>query len=524
MSAPRVETEPLGGTPLSVMIQRGLAPAEWGVALPASADEWRGRLISASASAPRWLETLRGAFSATGAAAERLERTARDNGAVITTGQQPGLFGGPIYTWSKAISALALADYLEERTGVCVCPVFWAATDDADFEEARSTVVALRGGTLTLRVENAPVSGTPMSEAHLGPISELIRALEAACGSGADQSPLEAIRTAYGRQEATVGGAYLALLRAVLEPLGMPVIDASHPAVRGAARPLLIRAIADSPRVAAALADRDRAIRALGYEPQVETDPDRSLVFALAGGIRTRLPVAAEQADVAEQPLAPNVLLRPIAEAEILPVAAYVAGPAELAYFAQVSAVADVLGTRRPLAAPRWSCTIIEPHIERILQRLSVSADELRDSVRIERGFAEARAPEGLLAALDRWRAAIDAEATEVESLLRQASLPAPVTVEGARLSMRHRIDRLERRALAAVKRRETDLFTDLRTARATLFPDGERQERTLNFMPMLVRHGSALLDRMRHQAGEHAMTVVTGLTARRGVTVQAEL
>ena len=88
-----------------------------------------------------------------GAAAARLERVSRQGGVVVTTGQQPGLFGGPLYTWSKAMSALALADELEARTGIPTAAVFWAATDDADFAEAAATVVARSGGVDELSVK-----------------------------------------------------------------------------------------------------------------------------------------------------------------------------------------------------------------------------------------------------------------------------------------------------------------------------------------------------------------------------------
>jgi uncharacterized protein YllA (UPF0747 family) len=90
------------------------------------------------ASASRgWLYVLRPAFAASGAAAARLERVAAGRGIVVTTGQQPGLFGGPIYTWSKALSALTLADEIEATTGIPAAPVFWAANDDRRFRRGR---------------------------------------------------------------------------------------------------------------------------------------------------------------------------------------------------------------------------------------------------------------------------------------------------------------------------------------------------------------------------------------------------
>jgi bacillithiol synthase len=106
----RVITEPLGGGPLARAALAGEAPDAWfGGPAPRA---WRARVEATRAAHPAgWLAAIAPALGpARGAAAERLARAADGAGVVVTTGQQPGLFGGPIYTWTKALSALALAD------------------------------------------------------------------------------------------------------------------------------------------------------------------------------------------------------------------------------------------------------------------------------------------------------------------------------------------------------------------------------------------------------------------------------
>ena len=136
MSAPRVITEPLGGGPLARAVQDGQVPAEWFGRRPGGAAAWKAHAeaVRAEFAGSRWLAGLRPAFDPSGPAKERLERVAAEHGVVVTTGQQPGLFGGPAYTILKAVSALALADRIERETGIPTAPVFWAATDDADAE------------------------------------------------------------------------------------------------------------------------------------------------------------------------------------------------------------------------------------------------------------------------------------------------------------------------------------------------------------------------------------------------------
>jgi bacillithiol biosynthesis cysteine-adding enzyme BshC len=511
----QVITEPLGGSPLSLAAQSGDAPREWYPKRPESAEEWRARVeqVAGSARGSDWATALAPALQATGAAAERVAAAASGRGAVVTTGQQPGLFGGPVYTFSKAITALALADELEARTGLPVAPVFWAATDDADFEEARWTNVAVSGGVQRLELEEAPPLGTPMSAVVLGNLKQQLDALGRASGSAALADALGAVREAY-RPDATVGGAYVALLRALLAPLGVAVLDASHVAVRRCGSHVLRGALERAPAIAAALEMRANELRAAGFEPQVTAAPELSLVFAMRGGVKRRVPVSEAQAlarSEGDDALSANVLLRPVLERAVLPTVAYAAGPAELAYFAQVSQVAGALDADAPLAVPRWSGTIIEPHVLRVLERVGIDYAELRDSYALEGRLARAALPGTVTETLGRLRDAVDRAAATLSSDAEPASLVPPPAVGGARSALLHRLERLERRYVAAVKRREDELMRDVATARAHLYPDGVRQERALNFIPMLARQGPPLWSAMRDAATARARTSIDG-------------
>lgn len=509
-----VRTEPLGGSPLARALLEGRAGADWLEPRPRGRAGWgeRAARVREGFSGDAWLDALAPAIAPAGPAAERLRRAAAD-GVIVTTGQQPGLFGGPIYTWSKALSAIALADALEESTGLPVAPLFWAATDDADFAEASWTTVAVPGGYELLRMGQLPTEHVPMAEVPLEDISSLLAKLERGAGSAGYAAALEQLRAAYAPGE-TVGSAYVRLLRAVLEPLGMAVLDAWHPAVRRAASPLLRRALGESARVESALRERTAAIAAAGFTPQVAEVAGLTLVFTNERGAKRR--VAASEATAlasaaADTALSPNVLLRPVVERAILPTVAYVAGPGELAYFAQVGAVAAALGAARPLAVPRWSCTIIEPRVARLLERYDLVPEDLASPTEAESRLARGAVPTDVTEALVLARAEIARFAERLRGAAARgegALVPSPV-VDGAERDLQYRVDRLERRLLAAVKRREAEAMRDIGTLRGSLYPAGKRQERALNFIPLLARHGPALLERMRERAGEHAAALV---------------
>lgn len=511
MTDVRIISEPLGGSPLSRLLQSGAAPAHWIAARPAGADGWRRRAEGRRAEAG-WstrLAALAPALQATGRAAERLARVACEGGVVVTTGQQPGLFGGPVYTWSKAVSALAVADEIERRTGIPTAAVYWAATDDADFAEAASTVVGRPGGAQVLRATNAPPAGTPMSLAPLGDLQTALRDLREASGSAADARALVAAQEAYGDPSRSVGGAFVTLLRALLEPLGMPVLDASHPAVLAASEPTLAAARARGAEIERRLAERGEEIEGAGFRPQVEQVAGLSLVFARDGALKRRMGVTEAAEASVEGTYTPNVLLRPIVEAAILPTVAYVAGPGELAYFAQVGAVAEALALPAPLAVPRWSCTLVEPHVDALLQRYGAAVADLAAPDALETRVARAALADDSTRALEQVRAVV---AALPEALGGEAGpMGLDAAVQGATRSLQHRLDRLERRLVAGVKRREAGIMRDLGTLRGALHPLGGRQERALNLVPLLARHGLSLLGEMRDAAVPHATALVEG-------------
>ena len=513
---PRVITEDLGGSPLVLAAQRGEL-AQWYTRVPRGSGDWqryldevRGRERDGS-----WRARLEPAIAAQGAARARLDRVVAAGGVVVSTGQQAALFGGPLYTIVKAIGALGVADALERATGIATAVVFWAATDDADYEEAKAAHLAVSGGLRTITLPPAPRLGIPMSEMPMPGVERLVDELAQACGSASSPEALEVTRACY-TSASTLGAAYVRQLRAALEPLGIAVLDAAHPAVRRAAAPVLTRALEKADVIERALVERYAAIGKAGYSAQVEHVPGLSLVFMTEeSGEKRRLPItnARGATSAPAERLSPNVLLRPIVERFIMPSAAYIAGPGELAYFAQVSAVTDTLALPRPLALPRWSATVLEPRVERLLARLEVNRDELRDRHSVERRLAKTKLPADLADALKQLRQDVESDVAALERADRDTLVP-PASVQGLRRSLLHRLERAERRYIAGVKRREDALMRDIATAAAALYPNGMRQERVLNWVPFLARYGPTLVEQMRGEATRYAAALIGMSTA----------
>ncbi|MBM4193240.1 MAG: bacillithiol biosynthesis cysteine-adding enzyme BshC [Gemmatimonadetes bacterium] len=509
---PRIIVEPFGGGALTRAALDGSTPRDWFLARPRGAEAWRSHAETVRAAFPgaRWLESLRPAIAARGLAAERLERVASAHGVVVTTGQQPGLFGGPGYTWLKALTALALADRIEHATGIPAVAVFWAATDDADFAEAAFTTIAIGNTTRRVAIERADPAARVMAQVPLGDISEPMAAFLEATKSAPERRVIDAVQRAYHR-DATVGSAYVDLLRDLLEPLGVPVLDSWHPAVRGAARPTLVEALGKAAVIDEAVSMRGVSIERAGYRTQVQRVAKLSMVFRSTDGVKERVPLA-HAGDAARRDdlvLSANVLLRPIVERRILPTVAYVGGPGEIAYFAQVGAVAEAMGTPLPLVVPRWSATIVEPGVDRMLGRLGMMVEDVRVPHRAERAIGDRAVAPAVREALHALGQSVEANVSAIANAARAANLSTPEVVEGARHQLRHRVERLERRLRAAAISREAAATRDLGAIRASLHPEGERQERKLNYLPLFARYGEPLITRLRDGAAHHASALI---------------
>lgn len=509
---PVVERLPLAMGALATAVRSGGLPDGFVAPAPRSASEWVEQIdvCREPMMGYGWAETLREAMRPSGAAAARLARVSGGQGVVVTTGQQPGLFGGPMYTLLKALSALALADRLEATTGIPTAPLFWAATDDADFAESATTWLPTGAALQDARIVDQPPEGTMMSHAFLRDTDAVTATLRRAAAGAAWPELVRAACAAYANG-ATVGNAYVELMREMLMPLGITVLNAAHPSVRHQSAPLLRRALAEAASIDAALQERTIALRNGGFTPQVELLPDRSLVFVVRNGVKERATIsgaAATLSRVSDDLLSPNVLLRPVVERALLPTVAYMAGPGELAYFSQVGAVASALRVAMPLALPRTSVRVITPDVQGTLARHGVSADAMRDTRELVNSLARSHTPDAAIDAIAALRAQIRTTASAIGA---SASGVTPEALGGAVAQFSHRADRLERRVLASSKRTIAELLLRLDKAQQQLWPQNSPQERLVNPLPWLARYGPPLLDRMHQACAEDAAALLNG-------------
>ena len=498
---------------------------------PARSDAWadairraqaypRDRSILAEAVTAQ--QVRRGAPSEARDAAARLADVAT---VAVVTGQQAGLFGGPLYTLLKALTAVTLAAKVTADHGVPAIAVFWVESEDHDWQEVNSCAVldaemnrrAISLGTPPGAGE-VPVSSVVLDPSILAAVDGLRTTLPLTEFTG---GTLDALSRAY-RPGAGMSDAFCAWLESLLGRLGLVVYDSSEPATKAVAAGLFAREL-EAPATARLALEQGRALVELGYHAQVVPHEDAVALFALDGTrqpIRVRdgaflvgeslVPRADLLARARRHPerFSPNVLLRPIVQDAVFPTVCYVAGPSELAYQGELGPVYGYFGVPQPLVAPRATATLLDSAAAKFLAKHDLALETLQpDDEAVLNRLLEAQLPKEIEEAhAGASKAVEDGMARLIEAL------PAiDATLAGAARSslgrMQHDLRALHEKTVQAAKRRDETLRRQFARTRALAFPDGHPQERAIGFVSFLNRYGPALVDRLHEELAPDAGT-----------------
>ena len=437
----------------------------------------------------------------------------------VVTGQQAGLFGGPLFTLLKALTALKLAAQVSHDHNVPAIAVFWIDAEDHDWEEVRSCTVfdeALAARTVSLPqrpgAEPAPVATVRLDQAILDTLSELERILPA---TEFRSSVMAGLRRAY-TPGAGMADAFGRWLEEVLGERGLVVYDSSDPASKPLVGKVFARELSNPGQTVklAALAGSDLTAR--GYHAQVHAQDDSLALFHLnqEDGSRRAIrqqdgrflvgeqqyPTAALVAQATERPtsFSPNVLLRPIVQDTLFPTICYVAGPNELAYLGQLRGVYAHFGVPMPLFYPRATATVLDSSALRFLTKykLPLEALQAQDEAALNE-LLKTQIPPVVDEAFTDTTRLID---EQMARLIQKLPILDP-TLEGAARSTLERMQRdlqtLHGKMIQAAKRRDETLRRQFIHARALAFPNGHAQERTIGFVSFLNQYGPALVDRL---------------------------
>lgn len=443
-------------------------------------------------------------------------RLLADGASAVVTGQQAGLLGGPLFTLFKTLTAIRVARALTKRHGRPFVPVFWSETEDHDLAEVNQAWTLGAAGPVRLAVSDtdahrgAPVGAIPLGAAArrfveeffaAGPATEFTPALAAGLLDDLEHSPDWG--TWFSRHLDRLFGRH-----------GLVVADSLDPRLAACARLLWARVLEEPLALTGICQERGRWLAGLGYRPIIQKLEKRAPFFLLEEG--RRAPVTFERG-LFHTPQAAHTLLallrrlddrpgdfsaavhlRPPLQDFLLPTAAYIAGPTELAYFLQLLPGYRALAIAAPTILLRASLTLVEPAVEKVLDRLGIDPVELREGTdRALTGFVRR---EQRLAAPALWEKTREAALRPVARLGDSLAGEHPELarrVEQTRGKVEFLLKELEARSVAELRKQADATREQLERARARLFPNGGLQERTLSAYYFLGKYGPGLLDEL---------------------------
>jgi bacillithiol biosynthesis cysteine-adding enzyme BshC len=478
--------------------------------------------------------------------AARIERLARGEAVAVVTGQQVGLFGGPLYGIYKAATACALAEQLTRETGVEAVPVFWLQTEDADFAEiAGCEVLAASGDSVRLSVAPDGPDRVSVHHRRLGAgVSAALAALAEQLGSLPAAAEVVAVLARHYRPEATWADAFAGTMAELTRGWGLVFLDPRDPELAPLAAPLFGALLTEARLFDALLEARVEELVAADIEPQVPHRPGATLLCLHpdgSSGPRYRLvarddgrwvlagdPELDRSYDeselarlLASDPwhFSTTALSRPLWQDTLLPTAIYVGGPGEIAYFAELPPLYRALSLAPPFIAPRARLRLVPAAARRLAEQLDLSLDAAARPIAENRAALAARtAGAGALSvAAGRARAALaelwEACEGQVSSLgavdagLGRAAARTAEQVEAL-------IAKLKRRIAGALGR--SDEVTDRRLAhfQALLAPHGAPQERIYGFAGFAALAGVVPFAEMVRAAVRAAPTAAQDVVA----------
>jgi len=458
-----------------------------------------------------------------------------DNTVAVVTGQQVGLCAGPLYTIYKTITAIKLAEQLSGQfPDYNFVPVFWVENEDHDFEEINKVHVLGQAGDI--QTIEYLFGGKPF-EKNPGPVGSIVidsfidgffERLQAQLQESEFKTGLFSALRGYYRNGASVGSAFVGLMNQLFEESGLIFLEPGNADFKRLLKPIFQREISSSSKTSqivietsASLEERYHAqIKAKSINLFMIHKGGRYLIeprendYSLKG---TRQFFSKEElaaiVETSPELISPNVVLRPICQDTILPTAAYVGGPSEIAYFAQLKPVYEFFDVQQPVVYPRASVTIVEEKIRTILEKYSVDVTEIWSDLdpllaRIAEQVSEVKVD----ALFEQLHRRIQEAVAESRFGIQQIDSTLSGAIDSTVSRIESQLNVLKEKTQAAQQRRQDVTMRQIQKVASNIYPKSNFQEREFNVVYYMNKYGpdfvkwlsgEIVIDRFQHQIVE---------------------
>jgi bacillithiol biosynthesis cysteine-adding enzyme BshC len=462
------------------------------------------------------VSALRAQNEAFGSGVTTAENLARlEKGAVaVVSGQQVGLFSGPAYAIYKALTAVQLAEELT-RGGVRAVPVFWMATEDHDLEEVRHSTWFHAGKLERFELPSAPEAGKPVGQIPLGPQVEEMARMAAGLLSNEGSEPLANFLKESYRAEETYGSAFGKLFARLFAGQGLILMDPLDARLHRVAAPMYRRALEERDLLTEKLLQRTKELDKAGFDAQVKVTSRSTLLFRMCKGLRQSIGVSNGKFQSGEiswtreelfriveaepECFSPNALLRPVVQDYLLPTAAYIAGPTEVAYFAQAEVIYRHLLGRMPVILPRAGFTLLDAKAEKLLRQYHLKVEDVwAGSQELRRKMEVSSVPETLGKNFGKTVRQTERMLGELKKQIVRLDPTLAGAVETAQKKIAFQLDNLKRKAGEAADHRAGLIAAHKTFLESLLYPHKALQSRELCLLPFLARWGSGGLKELQ--------------------------
>ncbi|HLR24479.1 MAG TPA: bacillithiol biosynthesis cysteine-adding enzyme BshC [Fodinibius sp.] len=446
-------------------------------------------------------------------ARNNLERLQEEDALAIVTGQQLGIYGGPLYTVLKTISTIHLAQRMEKVLERPVIPIFWLADEDHDYDEVRSMQILSRDNIqqfeLPAKQQPSPAVAEMSLPAGFAQLKEEVRS--ALYETEFSDDLWQLLDDCFSPDE-TYFKAFGQFICRLFSKYGLVLAGSNHPEVKEITKSILKRSVSNAEQLKDALAEQTEQVK-ISYHQQV-TLYDSNIFWFSDSGARLKIDHPDEdswivsegeswttdellqQIDKTPERFSPNVFLRPILQDALLPTLGYVAGPGEVAYYAQMKSFYASFERAMPVIFPRLSGTLIEPAVDRIMGELPFEfADYSQRIEDLESTYVEHSEQVDIEALFSDWKQKVEqisesrtSAIAEVDATLEGAAGKATAVYYGE-------LDKLKGKVYRAVKQQDQTQLNRIGKIKTHLFPENELQERLLSPIYYMNKFGVDIWD-----------------------------
>lgn len=453
-------------------------------------------------------------FNADEGVIENIKKLEEKNSYTVVTGQQVMLYGGPLFTIYKIITAITTAQKIARETNSVVIPVFWVADEDHDYEEV-STLTLLKGDEpINFTLEPGNYSGEPVATIRFNESLDRLRSKVKDTLPETDfTEELWALLDHCYRTDATFGNAFGTLILKLFGKHGLILAGSNQKSIKQLIKEPLLNSVRNSESHHQTLTHTSQRLFDNQYHNQVTVQG--SNIFRIAdNGSRLKLQYESgrwytgvdsdewSEADLladietrAER-YSPNVFLRPVIQNFLIPVISYIAGPSEIAYYAQMKDYYRHFNIRMPVITPRLSATVIESAIDRILAKLPFDIHEYSDRIEdLEKRYIEHTDAPDLEKIFSNWKA--DVTKASKEGITNVGSLDPTLTKSAEKTVALFftELDKLKGKLYRSVKESEKTQLERIQKIKNHLYPDRNLQEREIAFIYYMNKYGVNIWD-----------------------------